>query len=193
VYRRFLIALVATGGLAACGADQPPADPSPAPGARPAAYGLRGLTRATASGRPVAGLRCAAAARPTAWVHIEIFDHGRVVLLPSGIGIAPPRRTTGAYVRGGRCRYPLWTDEPTGLVAVTRSGLRLGDLFRVWGRALDDNRVAAFRGAVTAHVDGTKATTPPQDIPLTPHAQIVLQVGGPLVTPHAAYRFPPNR
>jgi hypothetical protein len=104
--------------------------------------------------------------------------------------VAPPRTLDGAYVRGGRCRYPLFTEEPTGLVGVARDGLVLGDLFRVWDRPLSRDGLAGFRGAVRVHVDGGRWTGDPADVPLGPHAQIVVQAGGPPIEPHAAYRFP---
>ncbi len=150
------------------------------------------LSPAVAAGRPVGDLRCTAA-RPRGWAHVELFARDRVLLVPAGVGIAPPRRRDGAYVRGGRCRYPVWTDEPTGLVALTREDLTVGDLFAVWGRPLTRTRIAAFRGRVTAHVDGRRWRGHPAAIPLRHHAQVVLQAGGPLVPPHARYTFPEGR
>jgi hypothetical protein len=171
-----------------CGASVPA---GVAPIGRGPGYELASLTRATAAGQPLGALSCGApGTRPAAWVHVELFARGRVVLLPPGIGIAPPRRAQGAYVRGGRCRYPLWTDEPTGLVAVGRAGLTLDDLFRVWGRDLSATGAAGFKGPVIVHVDGRRQAGDPGAVALTPHAQIVLQVGGPLVPPHAEYTFP---
>jgi hypothetical protein len=170
--RRLVLAAAAV--LAGCGAARP----------LPTAYHLPSLTAATRAGQPVGDLRCAARGRPATWVHVELFEDRRVVLLPSGIGIAPPRRTDGAYVRGGRCRYPLWTEEPTGLVAVDRAGLRLGDLFALWGRPLARD--------VDVHVNGALVSGPASAVALTPHAQIVVTTGLPVAHPHASYRFPPG-
>jgi hypothetical protein len=127
---------------------------------------------------------------PRAWVHLELFARGKVMIVPAGIGIAPPYRRDGAYVRGGRCRYPLSTTEPTGLIAVARPGLTLGDLFAVWGRPLARDRLDGFRAPVTVHLDGRRWTGDPRAVPLRHHAQIVVQAGTPLVEPHASYRFP---
>jgi hypothetical protein len=129
------------------------------------------------------GLECARH-RARAWAHIELFADGEGVLVPAGIGVADPRRD-GAYVTGGRCRFPLYTEEPTGLVGLARDDLTLGDLFRVWGRPLARDSVI--------HVDGERWTGAPAAVPLRHHAQIVVQDGGPLVEPHAQYRFPPGR
>jgi hypothetical protein len=127
------------------------------------------------------GLTCARH-RARHWVHIELFQRGRGVLVPAGIGIRAGTRD-GAYVTGGRCRLPLYTEEPTGLVGVARGGLTLGDLYTIWGRRL---------GEATVHVDGRRWTAAPESVPLRHHAQIVVQVGAPRVIPHANYRFPPE-
>jgi hypothetical protein len=140
--------------------------------------------RPAAGAHAAPGLRCAHQ-RARAWAHIELFADGRGVLVPAGIGIAPPRRRDGAYVTGGRCRFPLYTDEPTGLVGLARDGLTLGDLFAVWGRPLARDSVV--------HVDGARWNGAPAAVPLRAHAQIVVQDGGPLAEPHAYYRFPPGR
>jgi hypothetical protein len=116
-------------------------------------------------------------------VHLELFAQRRVVLIPPGIGVAPPRTRTGAYVRGGRCSYPLRTREPTGVieVRVRPRAMTLGQFFAIWGQPL--------RGR--AYVDGRRWRGDPRRIPLGRHAQIVLEVGG-YVRPHARYGFPPG-
>jgi hypothetical protein len=98
----------------------------------------------------------------------------------------------GAYVRGGRCSYRVRAREPTGVIEVEPgSRLALGDLFSVWGQPLSRRRLAGFRGPVEAFVAGRRWAGDPRAIPLTRHAQIVLEVGG-HVPPHARYRFPPG-
>ena len=180
--------LVATG----CGSGPESQPAGVAPRGTGPAYELGSLSPLTRTGRAVGDLRCLPGRRASHWVHLELFARGRVMLLPAGVGIAPPRRRSGAYVTGGRCRYPVWTDEPTGLVAVSGAA-RLGDLAAVWGRPLGPRALAGFAGAVRAHVDGRRWRGDPRDIPLRRHAQIVLEVGRPYVTPHARYRFPVGR
>jgi hypothetical protein len=126
-------------------------------------------------------------------VHLELFAARRVVLVPPGIGIAPPRTRDGAYVRGGRCSYPVRTREPTGVVEVETNGRpkTLGDLFAVWGQPLSRRRMAGFSGSVSAYVGGRHWRADPRAIPLRRHSQIVLELGG-YVKPHAAYQFPPG-
>lgn len=113
------------------------------------------------------------------YAHVEVFEDGRVVLIPAGTGITGGTRD-GAYVRGGR-RGPLYTEEPTGLVAVTRDGLTLGDLYAAWGRRL---------GRPTVHVNGRLWRGSPHAVPLRRHDQIVVAEGHASIVPHAEYRFP---
>lgn len=143
--------------------------------------------------RPVAGMTCSRRERARFGIHLELFARRLVVLVPAGIGIAPPRRTRGAYVLGGRCSYPAHTTEPTDVVEIERSArLRLGDFFELWGQPLGRARLAGFRatgaGRVLAFVDGHPWRGDPRAIPLRRHVQIVLEIGG-YVPPHASYRF----
>ena len=110
--------------------------------------------------------------------------------MPAGIGIAPPHRRDGAYVRGGRCDYPLRTREPTGLIEIER-GARptLGELFDVWGQPLSRTRVLSFRGQVRAYVGYTRVQGDPRRIRLGPHAVVTLETGR-HVRPHGGYVFP---
>ena len=140
---------------------------------------------------PVSGLRCSSAEVPRFGVHLELFADRRVVIVPAGIGIAPPLRRQGAYVLGGRCSYPLRTREPTGVVEIVRgASLTLGELFEVWGQPLSKNRLVGFssRSPILAFVDGRRFAGDPWTIPLRPHAEIVLELGG-YVPPHSAFLF----
>lgn len=139
--------------------------------------------------RPVAGLRCSAREEARFGVHIELFANRRVVVVPAGIGIRPPLVRDGPYVRGGRCSYPLRTREPTGVVEIV-PGTRptLGTFFSLWGQPLSRTRLGTFRGRVSAFVYGRRWRGDPRSIPLTRHAQIVLEVGG-YVPPHVFFLF----
>ena len=139
----------------------------------------------------VAGLRCSSAESPRFGVHLELFAARRVVIVPAGIGIAPPHRRQGPYVVGGRCSFPLRTREPTGVVEIERgASLTLGQLFAVWGQPLSRTRLAGFtsRAPVLAFVDGRRWQRDPREIPLRPHAEIVLELGG-YVPPHSSFLF----
>ena len=70
--------------------------------------------------------------------------------------------------------------------------LSLGEFFDIWGQPLSATRLVGFRSApgtrVLAFVGGRPWHGNPRAIPLKPHAEIVLEVGG-YVRPHARYRF----
>jgi hypothetical protein len=132
---------------------------------------------AVAGGRPVGRLTCGN--RRTFQVHVELFAMQRVVIVPPRIGMA----------RSG-CSYPLRTTTPTGVVEVARTGRwTLGDLFAVWGRRLSRSRLLSFPGRVSVFVGGKRRTGDPRRVLLTPHAEVVVEVGG-YVAPHASYLFP---
>lgn len=113
-------------------------------------------------------LRCSSSGREYA-VHLELFAHRKVVIVPAGIG---------GCVR---------TVDPTGVLLVT--GRRtLGDLFTAWGRRLGANRLLSFRGHVSVFVNGVRVRGRPRAVPLARHANVVVEVGG-YVEPHAHYTF----
>jgi hypothetical protein len=65
----------------------------------------------------------------------------------------------------------------------------LGDLFRVWGRRLSSDAMLSFRGRVSVFVGGRRWRGEPRRVPLTKHAQVVVEIGG-YVAPHSTYLFP---
>jgi len=132
---------------------------------------------AVSAGRPIGVLRCTSGGAGFA-VHIELFAKRRVVIVPPRIGAGP-----------NGCTYPLHTTAPTGVVHVRGRGLTLGDLFRVWGRRLTRTALLSFRDCVSVFVGGRRWRGEPRSVPLTKHAQIVVEVGG-YVAPHARYLFP---
>jgi hypothetical protein len=110
------------------------------------------------------------------------------VIVPAGIGLGGPRLRHGRAV-AARCRAPLWTLDPSGVVRF-RGAATLADLFRVWGRALGPRRLVSFHGTVSAWVDGERRRGDPRRLRLRSGDEIVLEVGG-FVPPHASFRFPP--
>jgi hypothetical protein len=166
------------------------AAPVPTPiGAGPR-YDLPAAPAAVRAAAPVGQLRCTTQTPARVRAHVELFADRRALLLPPGIGMAPPLRRAGLDVRGARCSYPLRTTDPTGVVEVVPSArATVGDLFALWGQPLGTRRLAGFRGAVSAWVDGRRWRGDPRAIPLRRHAQVVLEVGG-YVPPHARYLFP---
>jgi hypothetical protein len=120
-------------------------------------------------------------------IHLELFANGRVVIVPTGIGLRDARSTAGR-VTSARCRARLWTLDPTGVVRFARRST-LGALFAVWGRPLDARRLLSFRGVVRVYRNGLRLRVNPRALVLRDRDQIVLQVG-PFIAPHATYRFP---
>jgi hypothetical protein len=146
-------------------------------------------------GQPIGRLRCTAAAGRWVDAHLEVFARGRVVIVPPGVGVALPRRRAGAAVRGGRCSYPVRTTDPTGVIRFRPGrGLRLGDVFAVWGQPLTRTRLCGFRSpaGVRLYVDGRRVAGPPAALVLRRHAEIVVEIGR-FVPPHASYVFAGGR
>jgi hypothetical protein len=146
---------------------------------------------AVIDGRPVGELRCASAGKVFR-VHLELFAHRRVVVVPAGIGVAGAPVRQGASVVPRGCSYPARTLTPAGIVEVAAGArLHLADLFRIWGQALGKRRLLSFRSAspVRAYVGGRLVRGPAGAVTLTPDAQIVLELGA-YVAPHRFFLFP---
>jgi hypothetical protein len=112
-------------------------------------------------------------------VHVELFAHRRVVIVPPRLGIA-----------AAGCAYALRTYEPTGVVAVSRTAnWTLGDLFEIWGRKLTGSRLLSFKGRVSVFVNGRRRVGDPRSVRLRRHDQIVVEIGG-YIPPHPSYLFP---
>jgi hypothetical protein len=136
-------------------------------------------TAVVAAGRPIGTLACDSAGSAFR-IHVELFADRKVIVVPAGIGVA----------RSG-CLYPTRTTAPGGIVEVDRARhLTLGDLFRVWGQPLDAHHLASFTSGrpVRAYVGGRLVRGPLDEIPLTPHAEIVLELG-PYLAPHSFFLF----
>jgi len=188
-----LLLIVLCGFVARGAGAQPPPVPTPI-GVAPD-YRLEASTPDVRAGRPVGKLACAPSSATRFRVHLELFARERVLIVPAGIGVAPPVERDGAYVVGGRCLYPLRTREPTGVIEVaTQRAVTVGDLFRVWGQRLGTRRLARFRSnrPVLAFVNGRRVPGDPRAIPLRRHDEIVLEIGG-YVPPHTSYLFPKGR
>jgi hypothetical protein len=204
--QRFAAPIIAAALVTGCGTG--PSAPRPdASGSNPAntqiPQGLLSQARPIGAGPdfqppatgPVTG-PCLPALGPRDGVHVEVFAANRVVLLPSGIGTRSPRTSVTGRITRASCYGALVTLDPTGLVlARPGAGLTVAALFRSWGQPLSATRLASFRAAagtrVAVFVDGRPWQGAPGAVPLTRHAEIVLEVG-PHVPPHSTYAFPPG-
>jgi hypothetical protein len=184
--------------VSACASSQPPARPPAAASiprsllseARPIGTGPRFTLPASG---PVAG-PCQRSLGPRVGVHVEVFAANRVLLLPAGIGARQPWAKLDGRITSAPCYGALVTLDPTGLVLVRPgAGLTLADLFRSWGEPLSRTRLTSFSAPagtqVAVFVDGRRLNAAPPSVPLTRHAEIVLEVG-PHVPPHSSYAFP---
>ena len=179
--------------LATAGAVEASIGVVPTPIGPGALYHPRPRGTLVAARRTVAGLWCSRAGGARFGAHLELFGRGLVVLVPAGIGVAPPLKASGGFVTAGGCSYPARTMEPTGVIeAVRTTRVTLGSFFALWGQPLGTRRLAGFRGAgrerVRAWVDGRLWRGDPRRILLRPHAEIVLELGL-FIPPHASYRF----
>jgi hypothetical protein len=195
-----VLPMAAAAVVSACGSSQPSARPTAIAAiprsllseARPIGTGPRFTLPASG---PVAG-PCQPSPGPRVGVHVEVFAANRVLLLPVGIGARRPWAKLNGAVTSARCYGALVTLDPTGLVLV-RPGARLtlADLFRSWGEPLSRTRLTSFSAPagtqVAVFVDGRRWNAGPASVPLTRHAEIVLEVGPP-VPPHSSYAFPPG-
>ena len=193
-----VLPMAAAAVASACASSQPPARPPATASiprsllseARPIGTGPRFTLPASG---PVAGA-CQRSLGPRVGVHVEVFAANRVLLLPAGIGARQPWAKLDGRITSAPCYGALVTLDPTGLVLV-RPGARLtlADLFRSWGEPLSRTRLASFSAPagtqVAVFVDGRRLNAAPPSVPLTRHAEIVLEVG-PHVPPHSSYAFP---
>jgi hypothetical protein len=139
---------------------------------------------AQAMGQPINGISCDAQEGQRIHIHqhLAIFDHGTSVPIPQYIGIP----------EGQRCIYWLHTHTPDGIIHIEAPKDRsftLGDFFAVWGQPLDRTHAATARTKrgerMRVWVNGTPYAGDPAKIPLTAHADIVIQVGPPFTKPVA--------
>jgi hypothetical protein len=165
----------------------------PAPLYRPDA-----VSPQVAAARRVGALQCQSAPRARMGVHLEIFVNRLDVVIPAGIGMAPPHRREGAYVTGARCSYPIRTTDPTGMIEVDRAldgRATLGQFFATWGQPLGPTRLLGFGASgqdrVTVYINGHRWAGDPRSAPLERHAAMMVELGG-YVPPRLAYGFPPD-
>jgi hypothetical protein len=130
-------------------------------------------------------------------VHLAIFVDGQEQLIPFGVGVAQPwqvSNTSGVpFVEDGGCFYWVHTHTDDGIVHIespVRRRFTLGDFFAIWQEPLSSTQVGPAQGAVIAYVNGKRDDTNPNEIALTSHARIQLDVG--VDVPPYAFDFPPG-
>jgi len=135
-----------------------------------------------AAGQQLAGISCdeMEGQRVHIHQHLAIFDHGKPVMIPNSVG-RPLMRA---------CLYWVHTHTPDGIIHIESPTMRtftLGDFFTIWGQPLSSTQVASAKAnkgtTLKVWVNGKPYTGDPRAIPLTPHADIVLEAGPPFPTP----------
>jgi hypothetical protein len=124
-------------------------------------------------------------------IHLELFADRKVVVVPGGIGVSGGRTELYGRVADALWHAPAWTTAPGGVIHLERPGMRLADVFAVWGQPLAPGRLLTFRGRVETFVNGRRFSGPPGDVVLHDRDQVVVQIGG-FLPPHASFVFPPR-
>ena len=137
---------------------------------------------AQAMGQTINGISCDAQEGQRIHIHqhLTIYDHGTQVLVPQFIGIPA----------AARCIYWLHTHTPDGFIHVEAPmdrSFTLGDFFSVWGQPITRTQVASAKTkkgeSTRVWLNGALYNGDPAKIPLTAHADIVIQVGPPFKKP----------
>ncbi len=124
-------------------------------------------------------------------VHVAIFVNGQPRSIPYGVGMVPPvqvsKTPSGNFADGSStCLYWLHVHAQDGVVHIESpqsANYVLAQAFGVWRQPLSSTRLGPDTGKVTAFVDGKRWTGDPGQIKLAEHAQIVLDLGTPIVQP----------
>ena len=134
------------------------------------------------AGAPIDSIRCESMEGAVLHIHqhLQLFDRGRSVEVPAGIGIPP----------GSNCLYWLHTHTGDGIIHVespTRRAYTLGQFFEIWGQELNRAQadgVRAPRGkTLRVTVNGRLYRGDPRSIQLRDHEEIVIQNGPPFARP----------
>jgi len=194
------VTLAATGGKSSSSSSLPSlgklkSPPSPGPNSFegvpiPAAAPLADTSSAV-TGAAVDGIRCQTSEQLVFHIHshLTIFVNGQPNQIPAGIGIPgshPQSTNQGTVAAGGTCLYWLHTHAPDGIIHVEspiHRVYKLGNFFDEWGQPLGPSVLGPYKGHVVAIDNGKLYQGNPRDIPLSPHAQIQLEVGKPLIAP----------
>ena len=117
--------------------------------------------------------------------HLDIFQNGKKVTVPSQIGIYD-----------GQFLTELHTHDAAGIMHVESPTVRnfdLGQFFGVWGVRLTPSCVGGYCKELTPwrmYVNGKPYTGDPRALVLKPHQEIAIVVGMPPKTIPSKYKFP---
>ncbi len=148
-------------------------------------------TATAATGASVDGVSCDTSEQVIYHIHVHLtlFVDGVQRQVPPGVGVSDPQASNspqGPFVVSGACFYWLHTHAADGIIHVESPVQRtytLGEFFDIWGQALSTTQVGSDAGKVVALYNGRHVLSDPRGIPLTPHANVQLDVGTPIVGP----------
>jgi hypothetical protein len=144
------------------------------------------------TGAPIDGLQCNSTEQLTYHhhAHLAIFINGQLRTIPLGVGMVAPAQveqtSSGDFATGATCFYWMHVHAYDGVLHIespTPKVYELQQFFDIWHVALSSDQIGSYKGHVTATVDGKPWTGDPGQIPLNEHTQVVLNLGGPIVTP----------
>jgi hypothetical protein len=123
--------------------------------------------------------------------HLDVFVHGRRVVVPAGIGIDPYFRFIS----------PLHTHDTSGVIHIESPTVRiftLGEFLGVWGVRLGGGCLGGYcvghRSSLHVYADG-RPVADPATLPLAAHEEIVVTFGTARQVPRplpASYAFAPG-
>ena len=134
------------------------------------------------AGAPIDGIRCESMEGAVLHIHqhLQLFDRGRAVQVPAGIGIPSV----------ANCLYWLHTHTGDGIIHVespTKRTYTLGEFFDIWGQELSRVQAGDVRAAhgktLRVTVNGRAYSGDPRSITLRDHEEIVIQNGPPFSHP----------
>lgn len=146
-------------------------------------------TSNTPNTSPIAGVRCDGGEQKAKQyhAHLTILYQGTPVPIPNKIG------------NKGSCLYWLHTSDDTGVITVAlpkdaaNQQFTLGQFFQIWGQPLQKDQVATLTvpqgQQVKVWVNGKPHQGSASSVPLTSHADIVIQIGPPFQDPPPAYSW----
>ncbi|MBV9737900.1 MAG: hypothetical protein JO177_06985 [Candidatus Eremiobacteraeota bacterium] len=133
-------------------------------------------------GAPIDGIRCESMEGAVLHIHqhLQLFDRGRPVQVPAGVGIPS----------AANCLYWLHTHTSDGIIHVespTKRTFTLGEFFDIWDQSLSRVQAAGVRAArgktLRVTVNGRLYSGNPRSITLRDHEEIVIQNGPPFGHP----------
>jgi len=146
-----------------------------------------------AGGEPVSGVECNSSEQLAFHVHthLSVYVDGVLRPIPAGIGIVAPleqQTASGVFDSASHCYYWLHVHAQDGIIHIESPAGHayvLGQFFDLWGQPLGAGRVGPATGPLTMWVDGRVYRGDPRSIPLGSHEDVQIDVGRPVVGPHA--------